>query len=159
MKNSSMSASSHTNSTATLIQHLNKNLAEMIDLKLQCKQAHWNVKGENFIAIHELFDKVASAVDEYADLLAERVVQLHGLAHGTVQAVSEATSLKSYPTDVQDSRQHVKLLSAAILQVAQHSFDLITTADDLGDPVTADIFTEIARGLDKWRWFVESHAE
>lgn len=144
-------------STSPLIKPLNQNLANMLDLKLQCKQAHWNVKGANFIALHELFDEIAGAVDEYADSLAERVAQLQGLAQGTLQAVANASSLKAYPADVQDSQRHVVLLGAAIAAVARQVCELIDTATAINDQATADIGVEIVRGLDKWRWFVESH--
>jgi starvation-inducible DNA-binding protein len=67
---------------------LNQRLADSIDLQTQCKQAHWNVKGPSFIALHKLFDEVNEAVEEYIDLLAERVVQLGGIAEGTVGVVA-----------------------------------------------------------------------
>jgi starvation-inducible DNA-binding protein len=65
-----------------VISLLNQRLAACIDLQLQCKQAHWNVKGPTFIALHELFDKIDEDVENYSDLLAERVVQLGGTPAG-----------------------------------------------------------------------------
>jgi starvation-inducible DNA-binding protein len=151
-----------TTKTNTVAQHplvglLNQSLATMIDLKLQSKQAHWNVKGGNFIALHQLFDDVAGAVDGYVDLLAERVVQLGGTAEGRVQPVGDASLLKVYP-DVKDSAQHVAALAAAIHIAAQQTRKLIDKAGDTNDEITADICTEITRGLDKWHWFVASHS-
>lgn len=140
-----------------LIAVLNQALAHMIDLKLQTKQAHWNVKGENFIAIHELFDRIAGDVDEYADLLAERVMQLGGQAQGTVQAVAKTSSLSTYPLHIEASQQHLTALGAAMHTVSEAVRQLIDTATAENDAVTADICTEITRGLDKWHWFVVSH--
>lgn len=140
-----------------LIDLLNQSLADTLDLKLQVKQAHWNVKGENFIALHQLFDDVAGAVEEYADMLAERVLQLGGIAKGTVQAVAENSSLKPYSTEIYKSAQHVTALTSSLRAVADSNRALIDASDALGDKVTADLCTEIARGLDKWRWFVESN--
>src|SRR5262245_18424803 len=82
---------------AQITELLNRRLADCIDLQTQCKQAHWNVKGPSFIALHMLFDDVNEAVEEYVDLLAERIVQLGGTARGTIQAVAEASSLEAYP--------------------------------------------------------------
>src|SRR5262245_49597391 len=140
-----------------LVELLNQDLANAIDLKLQAKQAHWNLKGENFIALHELFDKVATEVDGFVDMLAERIVQLGGIAQGTLQAVSAASQLKPYPKDIQRSILYVAALGAAISAVAESERALIEAADEAGDAVTADICTEIARGLDMLRWFVEAH--
>jgi len=66
---------------------LNQRLADCIDLQTQCKQAHWNVKGPTFIALHKLFDEINEDVEGYVDLIAERVVQLGGIAEGTVGVV------------------------------------------------------------------------
>src|SRR5438876_11909198 len=76
---------------------LNQRLADCIDLETQCKQAHWNVKGPTFVALHKLFDEVNEAVEEYVDLLAERVVQLGGIAEGTAGVVAERSTLVDYP--------------------------------------------------------------
>lgn len=141
----------------TLVDLLNHNLANALDLKLQVKQAHWNVKGENFIALHELFDQISGAVEEYADLLAERVVQLGSTAHGTWQAIQESSTLSPYPLDMQPSQMHVAALSQALRVFADQTRHLIDQADEMDDKVTADLCTEITRGVDKWRWFVESH--
>lgn len=144
-------------SNSKLLELLNQDLACAIDLKLQAKQAHWNLKGENFIALHELFDKVSTEVDGFADLLAERVVQLGGIAQGTLQAVSATSQLKPYPKDIQRSILHVAALTVAIAALADSERALIEAADEANDAVTADICTEIARGLDMLRWFVEAH--
>src|SRR3954447_26690017 len=76
---------------------LNQRLADAIDLQTQCKQAHWNVKGPSFIALHKLFDEINEAVEEYVDLLAERAVQLGGIAEGTVGVIGERSTLPDYP--------------------------------------------------------------
>jgi len=145
--------------SAALTALLNQSLASAIDLKLQAKQAHWNVKGENFIALHELFDKASAEIDEYADMLAERTVQLGGIAQGTLQAVGKSSGLSPYPANIQDSQQHIKALGGGIGALAESLRQAIDTADAEGDAVTADLFTEITRGLDKLRWFVESHRQ
>ncbi|MFH1159230.1 MAG: DNA starvation/stationary phase protection protein Dps [Pseudomonadota bacterium] len=140
-----------------VIALLNQSLAGAIDLKLQAKQAHWNVKGETFIALHELFDTVSTQADNYADMIAERAVQLGGIAQGTVQTVARDTKLAVYPVDMQDSQRHVKTLGTAIGTLAEFLRSAIDSSDESGDAVTADLFTEVTRGLDKLRWFVESH--
>ena len=78
---------------AKLIELLNRRLADAIDLQLQSRQAYWNVKGPHFMALRELFDKVARGVEEYANLIAEHIVQLGGMAEGTAHAVARRTSL------------------------------------------------------------------
>jgi starvation-inducible DNA-binding protein len=138
---------------------LNARLADAIDLQTQTKQAHWNVKGPNFIALHELFDKVNEAVEDYVDDIAERAVQLGGVAEGTARMVAKRSSLSEYPANAVDGRSHVEALSSVLAAFGKAARKAINDADGLGDLDTADLFTEISRGLDKWLWFVEAHLQ
>lgn len=140
-----------------IVALLNELLASATDLGLQTKQAHWNVKGDNFIALHELFDTLYTEVTADVDLIAERIVQLGGTAEGTVQAITKGTHLKTYPLSIADSKQHVEALSSAIAAFNAPARKAIDESDELGDAITADMLTGIVRGLDKQLWFVESH--
>jgi starvation-inducible DNA-binding protein len=136
---------------------LGDRLADATDLMLQGKQAHWNVKGPNFIALHELFDKVVESAEEWVDLIAERIVQLGGQAEGTVQATAARTSLPEYPLTINSGKDHVEALSSALAALGKKVRSAIDKADKLGDKDTADLFTEISRDVDKYLWFVEAH--
>jgi starvation-inducible DNA-binding protein len=136
---------------------LNQRLADCIDLQTHCKQAHWNVKGINFIALHELFDDINDDVKGYVDLLAERVVQLGGVAEGTLRQAAARTTLGAYPPDITDAGQHLDALAAALAAFGASTRRGIDEIGQFGDAVGADILTEIARGSDKWLWFVEAH--
>jgi starvation-inducible DNA-binding protein len=142
---------------AEVIGILNARLADSIDLMHQAKQAHWNVKGPSFIALHKLFDEVVDAVEDSMDLLAERVVQLGGTAEGTIQVATARTGLKAYPLTLAEERAHVEALSSALAAYGTSVRQGIEQADARGDKDTADIFTEISRGVDKYLWFVEAH--
>ena len=142
-----------------MIDLLNQQLADVRDLGLQAKHAHWNVKGPNFIALHELFDKVVDEVDEFTDEIAERAVQLGGVASGTVQAIAENSRLTAYPLDLASGKEHVAALSSALAKFGASARAAIETAGEDGDMDTADLFTEVSRGIDKLLWFVEAHAQ
>jgi starvation-inducible DNA-binding protein len=142
-----------------MIELLNARLADCIDLQTQSKQAHWNVKGQNFIALHELFDKVNEAVEDYVDDIAERAVQLGGVAEGTARMAVKRSSLSEYPANAVDGRSHVEALSSALAAFGKSARHAIDQADEVGDLDTADLFTEVSRGIDKWLWFVEAHLQ
>ena len=141
-----------------MIDLLNARLADAIDLGLQTKQAHWNIKGPNFIALHELFDKLAEEVEEHVDLIAERAVQLGGFAYGTLQTVQKNTQLQPYPVDISGSDAHIAALSDAYATFGKSVRAAIETADTAGDKDTSDLFTQVSRDADKALWFIESHA-
>ena len=138
---------------------LNQRLADCIDLQTQCKQAHWNVKGPTFIALHKLFDDITGDVANYADLLAERVVQLGGIAEGTVGVVAERSSIVDYPLALSTGAEHVAALSDALAMFGRTVRVGIEEMNELEDAGSADILTEISRGVDKWLWFVEAHQQ
>ncbi len=141
------------------VELLGQRLADCIDLQTQCKQAHWNVKGPNFIALHELFDKINEDVEGYVDLIAERIVQLGGVAEGTLRAVAAKTALIDYPLALSSGEEHVAALSDSLSQFGRTARMGIEEMNDLEDADSADILTEVSRGIDKWLWFVEAHQQ
>ena len=142
-----------------IIETLNSRLADASDLKSQAKQAHWNVKGMSFIALHELFDQVATEVETYTDTIAERITVLGGTALGTVRVAASNSTLSEYPLEITDGADHVDALSSALADFGKKVRANIDEADKLGDMDTADLFTEVSRGIDKLLWFVEAHIQ
>jgi starvation-inducible DNA-binding protein len=144
---------------AQVVGLLNQRLADAIDLQTQCKQAHWNVKGPAFIALHKLFDEINESVEEYVDLIAERVVQLGGIAEGTVGIVSKRTTLEGYPLTISAGNDHGAALSDALAAFGRTIRIGIEEMNELEDAGSADVLTEISRGIDQWLWFVEAHQQ
>ena len=145
------------NIRAQLIELLNKHLAAAIDLHAQVKQAHWNVRGPGFLAVHELFDKVSEEVETYSDQIAGRAGGLGGTAHGTIQVAAERSFLVPYEHGIADEWSHVFAVSRSLTAFGQSARQAIGEATTFGDADTAELFTVISRGIDKQLWFVESH--
>jgi starvation-inducible DNA-binding protein len=141
------------------IELLNARVADCIDLALLTKQAHWNLKGREFIAVHEMLDGFRTQVDDYVDTMAERVVQLGGTALGTVQTTTKTTTLPPYPIDIHTVPDHLKALIERYGQTANSIREAIDQSAESGDATTADVFTEVSRGLDKSLWFLEAHVQ
>lgn len=138
---------------------MNLRLASAIDLQLQMKQAHWNVKGPSFIGLHKLFDEIDEAVEYYVDSIAERIVQLGGIAEGTVRVTASRSQLDEYPLTISDGMAHVHAVAKALSTFGREARTTIAEAEELNDADTADLFTEVSRGIDKWLWFVEAHSQ
>lgn len=138
---------------------LNARIADLIDLQLALKHAHWNVKGPNFIALHEMFDTMTDSYDAHVDDMAERITALGGTAMGSVQAVEKATSLAPFPADVFDGMRMVEALAERTAALAKSVRKGIDEADEAGDADAADILTALSRQLDKNLWFLEAHLQ
>jgi starvation-inducible DNA-binding protein len=138
---------------------LNDRLAEGIDLQSQIKQAHWNVKGPHFIALHELFDKISDVVLEQIDEIAERITSLGGTAEGTVAVAAKRSKLKNYPLSITSGKDHLFYLSTQVAAFGKAVRSAVDDTDELGDKDTADLLTGISRDLDKYLWFLEAHLQ
>lgn len=147
------------NTKTAVIDLLNARLADAIDLSLVTKQAHWNLKGPNFIAVHEMLDEFRSTLDTHVDTIAERVAQLDGIALGTTQTVAKATKLKPYPTDIRRVPDHLAALVERYGALSKSAREGIDAAEEAGDADSADILTAFSRDLDKSLWFLKSHLE
>ena len=147
------------NAKSTVIDILNARLADAIDLSLIIKQAHWNLKGPQFIAVHEMLDLFRTAVDLHVDTIAERVAQLDGIALGTSQVVAKASKLKAYPTDIRKVPDHLVALAERYAVLANQVREDIDATEEAGDADAADILTAFSRELDKNLWFIKSHLE
>jgi starvation-inducible DNA-binding protein len=147
------------NTRKAMIALLNARLIDAIDLRLAVKQAHWNVKGPNFIALHELFDQIQARVDAFVDDIAERSVTLAGVVAGTAQAVAGGSKLEPYPTDITDQKAHVQALADRIAAFGKLAREAIDAAEEAGDKDTADLFTSVSRQMDKDLWFLEAHLQ
>ena len=144
---------------ARSVDLLNRRLADAVDLQSQTKQAHWNVKEPNFIGLHKLFDEIYEDIGEYVDLIAERVVQLGGIAEGTVRFAGQRSSLSEYPLVLSTGEEHVAALSDVLAQFSGRAREAIDQLEECEDPDSMDILTEVSRGIEKWLWFVEAHEQ
>ncbi len=140
-----------------MVTLLNQLLADAIDLGLQAKQAHWNVKGSQFASLHAFFDEAADIFHDVGDQLAERAVSLGGIAQGTLQAVSTTTRLPAYAAEILDGADHLRALAVSIAPFARSSRLAIDIATGASDALTADLLTEISRSVDKLYWQLTAH--
>lgn len=147
------------NSRKTAISELNARLADGLSLAMALKQAHWNVRGPNFIAIHELFDTVYDNLQGHLDEIAERIQTLDGTAKGTAEVVAEATTLDPYPTDFEDTEDHLREICSRMREFGAKLRTGIATVEEAGDAGTVDILTTFSIGTDKDLWFLESNLD
>ena len=139
--------------TATLLQ---ERLTDSIDLMLHAKQARWNVKGPDFIALHKLFDRVHQEAAKFVDLIAERLVQLGGTARGHSRTTALHSSLPDHAADISSAKKHIAELAHAMSYYGELVRQAITCATQHEDPTTAEVFTEISRSTSSNLWIVEA---
>lgn len=142
----------------TIVSICNQQLADTFDLYSQIKQAHWNVKGLQFIALHQLFDTLAEPFDDWTDNIAERITALGGTATGTVRCAASMSRIPEYPL-VTEGSDHVVALATRYAILARSTRLAADQAIAISDVTTADMFTEISRELDKHLWFLEAHLQ
>ena len=142
-----------------LIGLLNQQLADSLDLFTQTKQAHWNVKGLDFFQVHELFDTLAKTVRKQNDTIAERATALGGVALGTARMAAENSTLSEYPTDTFDAPAVLNAVAERYAAYAASTRAAIKRSQELDEPTTEDMFTELSREIDEALYFLESHLQ
>lgn len=147
------------NARVQMIDLLNARLADAVDLSMQMKQAHWNVKGPNFIALHELFDQIHTGVMGHVDEIAERVTTLGGRATGTAAVAATSSALPAYPLDIHGGSDHIDAVTTALSEFGKNVRRAIGRAGEVGDADTEDLFVEVSRDIDKQLWLVEAHVQ
>jgi starvation-inducible DNA-binding protein len=140
-----------------VIQLLNQTLACTVDLRSHVKQACWNVKGHDFVPLHALFATMATELDAYTDLVAERLVVLGGVARGTVRTVAMHSTLPEYPGVLMDGDAHVRALAERFAPYATTLRADIAHAAEVEEAGSAAVYTDISRGIDKRLWFLEAY--
>jgi starvation-inducible DNA-binding protein len=111
----------------------------------------------HFYQLHQLFDEIATQLEEYIDMPAERITALGGVAMGTARIAVTHSQIPEYPFDIVDGKDHVIALVDRIAPYAKSVRGVIDQAVGLGDANTADLYTEISRNIDKYLWFLEAH--
>lgn len=138
---------------------LQARLSDALDLEAQAKQAHWNVKGPHFLQLHQLFDSVHDEIEQFVDLLAERITTLGHVADGRVTTTASATTLYGYPIEATGGEAHLKALAGSLGAFGKAVREAIDQAEAIGDADTADLFTQVSRETDKQLWFLEAHLQ
>ncbi len=147
----------HPDKRTLTINLLNQTLANTIDLKTQVKQAHWNVKGNDFYQLHLLFDEIARELEEFTDLVAERITALGGPAFGTTRVVADKSILEEYPLDIVDGTDHLIALAERIAVYGRTLRVGIAQSEQIGEKDTNDLYIQLSRAIDKRLWFLEAH--
>jgi starvation-inducible DNA-binding protein len=140
-----------------VVDTLNLQLATLLDLESQCHQAHWNVRGRNFLALHRLFDEVADLIAAHLDVTAERIAALGGEARGTVRMAGAASPLPDYPAHLDNDIEHVAALLERFAQAAAAVRRAVDDVAEVGDAGSADLLTAVSRDVDKGLWLLEAH--
>jgi len=145
------------NTRNTAIDVLQARLADTLDLASHMKQAHWTVRGPNFIALHELFDKIHGETLTHADMIAERLAALGGQPHGTTSVVGKNSVLNAYPLNARNADEHIHVLCGSVTTYSTHIRRASDDVSQAGDEATADLFIEILRQAETSLWFLEAH--
>jgi starvation-inducible DNA-binding protein len=138
---------------------LNEQLADTADLFTQLKHAHWNVKGQEFFQLHKLYDELAECTLEWSDEIAERISILGGYAKGTLRMAAGATRLPEFPTEAVEGLDTVRALVASYANYCATTREAIDKTEQLEDPTTSDLLTEVSHDADKNLWFLEAHLQ
>jgi starvation-inducible DNA-binding protein len=138
-----------------LADHLQALSADLIDLHLVGKQAHWNVVGKNFRDLHLQLDEVVDAAREFSDTVAERMRAIYVTVDGRAARVATQSSLPEFPATEVDTAECVDLITASLYAVSGTARRIHDDVD-AEDPTTADILHTIIERLEQLAWMIDA---
>lgn len=139
---------------------LNSTLATAVDLKTQIKQAQWNVvTGNNCKPLQELFAEIATQLEEYTDIFAERLKALGGLAIATARVVAELSILPEYPYHTLDGIEHVEALVERLTLWARSLLQESLQIADWGDRETSELYLEVFEMIEQRLWLLQAYLQ
>jgi starvation-inducible DNA-binding protein len=144
---------------ATIAETLNARLADGLDLHMQIKVAHWNVKGPQFAALHPLFETFAIGLAAHNDSIAERAVTLGAKAYGTARHVAARSRIPEYDQETTRDLEHVRLLAERIEIYLVGLRESRGVGEKLGDTDTVDLLTGVISEFEKHAWFLRASLE
>jgi len=139
--------------TPSLSSNLQLVLADLVELHLQGKQAHWNIVGSNFRDLHLLLDEIVSSARDASDTIAERMRALHAIPDGRSETVTATTSPPSLPSGEINTREAVELMAARLTAVATRARSVHDAVDEQ-DPTSADLLHEVIETSEKFAWLM-----
>ena len=134
---------------AVRIKLCNDRLADAVDLQLQCKHAYWNTTDPNLMSLRYLFDQVNEAIEDYIDRIAERSVEIGGIANSTEYVVATWLNLICEPDAIR--RNHAETIVTLLAVFGDRVRQAIDISNEFSDCVSANIFMEISKGVEGWR--------
>ncbi len=137
---------------------LQKVLVDLVDLSLQLKQAHWNVRGHNFQPVHLQLDEIVETVRDASDDVAERLTTLSVAADGRVTTVAQDSSLENYPPEFISWQQTISLVADRLMTAIKTVRSAMEVIGKL-DAVTEDLLIQVAGDLEKHLWMVQAQEE
>lgn len=142
----------HRDKVAEILQ---RQLASLIDLTLIGKQAHWNLRGPEFRAIHLQLDEIVADVRLQSDDVAERILTLGVPADGRARTVAEQSKLPEFSEGYVGALDAARELADALDKAAMNLRSDLGQLGEL-DPVSEDLAIGIAAGLEKHQWMLRS---
>ncbi len=139
-----------------VVNSMHSVLATLIDMALQAKQAHWNIRGPRFKSLHEHLDEIIDELRPASDEVAERIVTLGVPADGTLPALTKGTALATIHTGFLNDQQVAEGIAERLSQTIGCIRKSIGTVGEV-DPVSEDLLIGIVAGLEKQLWMVQSN--
>jgi starvation-inducible DNA-binding protein len=142
----------------SLIQALNKQVANWTVLYVKLHNYHWYVKGRHFFTLHEKFEELYNEAAVYIDDLAERILALKGKPVATMKECLEISSIKE-ATGIEKEEDMVKTISEDFSKMLGELQDAIHLAEEADDEGTADMLISIKKSLKKHVWMFNAYLE
>ncbi|WP_229374876.1 Dps family protein [Fibrella rubiginis] len=138
---------------------LQATVVELLELFHDAKQSHWNLRGPLYLPLHEQLQEYADTYRKYADLLAERQLQIGIPTDGRTSTIVETANLPKFPAGFLSDRQVLDIMTERIFTIAKRVRSRVESTAKNGDEVTSNKFQDLSYELDKQVWQFRVHMQ
>jgi starvation-inducible DNA-binding protein len=138
---------------------LQATVVELLELQHDAKQSHWNIRGPLYFPLHEALQEYADLYLKYADLLAERQLQIGIPADGRTETIVQTANLPKFPAGFLSDKQVLDIMTERIFTIAKRVRQRIESTGKVGDEVTSNKFQDLSYELDKQVWQFRVHVQ
>ena len=138
---------------------LQATVVELLELFHDAKQSHWNIRGPLYFPLHEALQEYSDLYLKYADLLAERQLQIGNPADGRTDIIVQTVNLPKFPEGFLSDKQVLEIMTERIFTVAKRVRQRVESTGKIGDEVTSNKFQDLSYELDKQVWQFRVHMQ
>ncbi len=141
--------------TENLVGELNILLANFQVYYQNARGLHWNIKGKNFFELHMKFEEFYTDAQEKVDLIAERILTLHGTPLHTFEAY---TNVSKVPVgkEISNDVEAVKLIISSLSELLKIERTILDLSDEAEDEGTNSMMSDFISEQEKTLWMMNA---
>ena len=133
---------------------LNELLANFQIYYQNLRGLHWNIKGQSFFELHVKFEELYTDAQEKIDMIAERILTLHGTPLHTFEDYLAQSQVR-VGRDISNDRESVELVVESLVKLIELERALLNESAEADDEGTNAMMSDFISEQEKTVWMLK----